>query len=1178
MSDFIHLHNHSHYSLQDGACKVESLIAAAVKNNMHAVALTDHGVMYGIAEFYKKAKDAGIKPIVGMEAYIVTEGSRFDKGKDESTGKRRTKPYHHLVLLAKNAQGYYNLSKLSTLGHTEGFYYRPRIDLELLRKYKEGLVCTSACAGGVVAAHLVNNDYAKAKEIALIYKEIYGDDFYLEIQDHNMEVEKPVLEGMPKLSKELGIKLVATNDVHYIEQEHAIAHNILLLLSDREGRDYRELRYGTDQIYFKSGEEMKKLFKNYKGAIENTLEIEEKIDLKIDQGAYHFPNFPIPPESNAKSLDDYFELLAREGLEKKFSKITPEIENRFNFEIMTIKQMGFSGYFLIVQDFINASKKEGIPVGPGRGSAAGSLVAYSLGITNIDPLEYDLLFERFLNPARKSMPDIDVDFADDKRGEVIEYVKQKYGTHCVSQIITFNKMTSRAVLKDVARVLKIPIPTVNKINKYIPSAFGKIATIDEAINEVPELRWVKDSTEDEIVNLLKYSRVLEGMNRNASKHAAGVVICPEDVSNFIPLATAVSQDEIVTQYNMKEIENAGLLKMDFLGLRTLTIIRDAVQLIKEIHNVDIDIDKIPVDDEKTFQLFWKGQTTGVFQFESGPMREYLKRLKPVSIKDLSAMNALYRPGPMDYIDDFIDRKSGKKEVKYLHPSLESILKETYGIIVYQEQVIQIANKIGGMSLADADLLRRAMGKKDEATMIKQQEKFIEGAVKNDVPKNVAISIFENIRQFANYGFNKSHAVAYSYVAYQTAYLKAHYTPEFLAANLTNEFGNSTKVASFLDDCRKLKIDVLPPNINKPTVTFTVENGKIRFGMAAIKNVGINAVKEVIRARSELGKDFTSLFDFCTNVDTRTVNKRGLEGLVLAGAFDSINKNRAQLFANIETALDFGSRAHNAKQVSSTSLFNAFEDEVSMQEPAMQFAAPWTDKQKLMYERQVTGFYITGHPLRKYEIEFRSLANTRLGEAKELEGEQVKELENLEQVRVCGVITEVKTKIDKANRTMAFIKLDDFSGQCECLVFSKVFEKADKYIKEEECVFAVGKPESSGDAIKIQIEDLVSLDQIRNNELSYVSVLFDKEKYSPEKLLEVKNILEKNTGSTPFYIHLINNGSKRQTFLCEEKIKITDEVVEQFNKVLGEEALLFERKEIKNNSKTEQKNFKKDFSK
>ncbi|MGA7720065.1 MAG: DNA polymerase III subunit alpha [Ignavibacteriaceae bacterium] len=1154
MSDFIHLHNHTHYSLQDGACTVDSLIAAAKKNNMPSVALTDHGVMFGIAEFYKKAKKEGIKPIVGMEAYIVTDGSRFDKGKgEENTGRKRSKHYNHLILLAKNKQGYQNLSKLSTLGHTEGFYYKPRIDLELLRRYREGLICSSACAGGIIAADLVNNDYDKARETAKIFKEIFEEDFYLEIQDHNMEIEKAVLEGMPKLSKELGIKLIATNDCHYIESEHSIAHNILLLLSDKNGTDYRQLRYGTDQIYFKSAEEMKKLFKNFKGAIENTLEIDSKINLNLDNSGHLFPVFPIPADSPAKTIDGYFELLANEGLNKKFKEITPEIDERFKFEINTIKQMGFAGYFLIVQDFINSSKKMNIPVGPGRGSAAGSLVAYVLGITNIDPLKYNLLFERFLNPARKSMPDIDVDFADDKRGEVIDYVRQKYGTNCVSQIITFNRLSSKAVLRDVARVLKIPIPTVNKITKYIPSKFGKVYTIEQALKEVPELKWVKDSTEPDILNLIKYAKVLEGMNRNSSKHAAGVVITPDDVSNYVPLATAVTQSELVTQFNMKEIESAGLLKMDFLGLRTLTIIKDTLNLVKKNYGVDLDIDNVPLEDEKTFQLFAKGQTTGVFQFESGPMREYLKKLKPTSLNDLAAMNALYRPGPMEFIDDFIDRKFGTKKVEYLHPILESILKETYGIIVYQEQVIQIANIVGGMSLAEADMLRRAMGKKDLAAMAEQKEKFVNGAVEKGITKKVAVEIFDAIDKFANYGFNKSHAVAYSFVAYQTAYLKAHYAAEFLAANLTNEFGNANKVANFLEDCRKLRIEVLPPDVNSPTVSFNVEEDKIRFGMSAIKNVGIAAVEEMIKSRKVLGRDFTSIFDFCENVDSHVINKRSLEGLVLSGAFDSCGTNRATLFDSIETALEWGHKVRNSRLSNSDSLFGGVEDEVKISEPVLPELKPWSAEYRLAKEREVLGFYVTGHPLTKFEFDYRTFASIHLGETEELE-------DNNDVVKACGVVTALKTKIDKAGKTMAFFTLDDFSGSCEALMFSKVYEKCGQYLEEEKCIFIIGKTESSGDAIKLHIDEVFPLEDARAKFLQSVNIMFDKTKNEPGKILDLKNILGKSKGAVPIFLNLGANGSKpRRFFLKDYRIKVTNEFISDVTKLLGEDVLVMNKK-------------------
>lgn len=1155
MSNFIHLHNHTHYSLQDGACTVEDLIQAAKKHDMSSVAITDHGVMYGAAEFYKKAKKAGVKPIIGMEAYIVTEGSRFDRGKSEDLhGKKRAKHYNHLILLAKNKKGYENLSKLSTLGHTEGFYYKPRIDLEILKKHSEGLISTSACVSGVVSSHLVNGDYDKAKKAAITYKEIFGDDFYLEIQDHNMENEKPVLEGMPKLSKELGIKLVATNDCHYIEKDHAIPHNILLLLSDKNGADYKDLRYGTDQVYFKSSEEMTKLFKKHKDAIENTLEIDSKIDLQIDFEGHHFPDFPIPDNSEAKTLEDYLEKLAWQGLQNRKLKISTEVEDRFKFELNTIKEMGFAGYFLIVQDFINTAKKKNIPVGPGRGSVAGSLVAYALGITNINPLDFALLFERFLNPARKSMPDIDVDFADDQRGDIIDYVREKYGSDCVSQIITFNRLSSKAVIRDVARVLKVPIPTVNKITKYIPSKFGKVYSIDQALAEVPELEWVKNSDDNSIKDLIKYAKVLEGMNRNASKHAAGVVITPDDVSKYVPLANAVnatSQNDLVTQFNMKDIESSGLLKMDFLGLRTLTIIRDTLEFVKKNHNVEIDIDTIPLDDEKTYTLFSKGQTTGVFQFESPPMREYLKQLHPNSLSDLAAMNALYRPGPMEFIDEFIERKFGRKQVKYQHLILEPILKETYGVIVYQEQVIQIANQVGGMSLAEADILRRAMGKKDLLAMEEQKIKFLEGAVQKGIPQKVAKEIFEAIFKFANYGFNKSHAVAYSYIAYQTAFLKAHYPAEFLAANLKNEFGNTDKVTKFLEDCRKLKIKVLPPDVNNPSVYFIAENGQIRFGMSAIKNVGINAVQEIINSRVKLGRGFTSIFDFCLNVDNRVVNKKTLEGLVLAGAFDSVDKNRAKLFDAVEAAIEFSHKAQNSKILSENSLFGG-DDQVQISEPKLAEVKPWTELEILAREREVIGFYVTGHPLRKYELEYKSFASIHIGETEELT--------DMADIRACGVITELRTKIDKAGNNMAFFKIDDFSGSCECLMFSKVYKEFGSLLKEEESVFIFGDLESSGDAVKVHVKKVLPLDKVKEALTESLKIVIDKEKVNEDIIKKIKALLTQHQGTVPVFIKLNEQDTKGKIFALKDfRVNLSEALLFSLLDILGEDSVILKAK-------------------
>ncbi len=1148
MPEFIHLHNHTHFSLQDGACTVEGLVEAAKKNGMSAVALTDHGVLYGVPEFYRKATDKGIKPIIGMEAYIVLDGTRHDRGKNETLNRKR-KNYYHLILLAKNMQGYKNLIKLSTIGFREGYYYRPRIDIESLEKHRDGLICSSACLGGIVSYFLAENDFERARSVTRQFKELFAEDFYLEIQDHGIDRDAAVLQGVPKLAKEFNIKILATNDCHYINKEDAIAHNILQLFSDKSAdTDYTKLKYGTDQIYFKSSEEMAKLFRQFPDAIENTLEVASKINLEFKNKEYHFPVFPIPPESKSTTLEEYLDELATERLKKRYKEITPEIQMRFDFELKTIKEMGFAGYFLVVQDFINHAKNNKIPVGPGRGSAAGSLVAYVLGITNVDPLQYGLLFERFLNPARKSMPDIDVDFADDERGKVIEYVKSKYGADCVAQIVTFNRLASKQVLRDVARVLKIPIPTVNKITKYIPSVFGKVATIDEALNKVPELKWVRDSKDPIIIELIKNARILEGMNRNTSKHAAGVVITPGEVSNYVPLSSTTGQEDIVTQYNMKELEDAGLLKMDFLGLRTLTIIRDTITLVKKNHNIDIDIDAIPVDDEKTFQLFWKGQTTGIFQFESGQMREYLKRLKPTSISDLAAMNALYRPGPMDYINEFIDRKFGKKPILYIDAALEPILRETYGIIVYQEQVIQIANKVAGMSLADADNLRRAMGKKDAAAMQKQEEKFVNGAIANGLPAEKAKAIFESIDKFANYGFNKSHAVAYSVVAYQTAYLKAHYPPEFIAANLKNEISKTEKVSVFLDDCRKLHIDVLPPDINNPSVSFDVEKKKIKFGLAAIKNVGEGPIENLIKAKEQLGRKFTSIFDVCAHVDTRIMNKRALEGLIQAGAFDSISANRRQLFESVEIALQYGANQQQLLEQNKNSLFGDMASEAVLPEPSLPPVEDWPENERLAKEREVVGFYISDHPLKKYEIEYQFFTNLHLGEISEEEGIP-------QRIKVCGVITDFRTKIDSKGKTMAFFSLDDLSGSCECLMFGSAYEKTGNLLSVGSVVYVTGEAESTGDSVKLHIDEVIPIEKVREQLTKYIKIIVDESRHDRSTIIQLKDLLIKHKGKFPVFLEVIGNGSGSVIYrLNDFSVKTTNTAIKEITKLLGEDTV------------------------
>ena len=704
MPEFIHLHNHSHYSLLDGAATIEGIVDATVENKMPAVALTDHGVMFGALEFYREAKKAGLKPIVGCEAYVVTKGSRFDKtlqSEKSSQGQGGRGIYHHILLLAKDQIGYRNLIKLCTLGHTEGFYYKPRIDAELLAQYKEGLVATSACPGGVVGAHLANGNLEEARAAAGVYKDIFGDDFYIEIQNHGMEVEKSILTHAPRLAKELGLKLVGTNDCHYLEPEHAIAHNIMLCIPDATSTnvpDYRTLRYNTDQLFFKSAQQMAAVFRDFPEAITSTLEIAEKCNLELELKKNYMPRFPIPSDAGVATLEEYLDKLARKGLRRRYPDISVTIEQRLEHELAVIKRMGYAGYFLIVQDFINAARSMGVRVGPGRGSAAGSLVSYALGITDVDPLHFDLLFERFLNPDRVSMPDIDVDFADDKRDLVIKYVKDKYGENSVAQIVTFGTLSTRAVLKDVGRVLGIPLGMIDPITKQIPVVLGKVTPLSEALESVPELKSIKDGGDEKVKLMIEASLVLEGMNRNVSTHAAGIVIAPGEVSDYVPMYKT-PQTDLMTQYNMKDLEEAGLLKMDFLGLRTLTVIEKALAMVKENHGVEIDLDLIPTDDRKSLDLFSKGQTIALFQFESSGMTDYLRKLKPTTIHDLVAMNALYRPGPMENIPDFIDRKHGRKRIEYVHPKLEPILKETYGIIVYQEQVIKIASEIGGLSLS-----------------------------------------------------------------------------------------------------------------------------------------------------------------------------------------------------------------------------------------------------------------------------------------------------------------------------------------------------------------------------------------------------------------------------------------------------------------------------------------------
>lgn len=1167
MAEFIHLHNHSHYSLLDAISTIEGLVETAKNFNMPALALTDHGVMYGAMEFYKKAKKAGIKPIIGCEMYIVTKGSRFDKntdsaesdtmlGKDKNgaaIGKlsKRKSNYDHLVLLAKDIKGYQNLVKLCSIGHTEGFYYKPRIDSDILRQHSEGLVCLSACAGGVVASHILRNDLESAREAAAIYKDIFGDDFYLEIQNHGIEIENRVREHMPKLGKELGLKLIATNDIHYIKHEHHIPHNLYLYINtdlskDKEGKNLEvDLRYETDQVYFKSPEEMCRLFEDYPEAIQSTIEVAEKCNLELPENVYHMPHFPIPKESGVKTLNEYLEKLSFEGMEKKIPSHGIAETERLKTELDVIKKMNFSGYFLIVADFVNHSKNNGIYVGPGRGSAAGSLVCYALGITNVNPLEYNLLFERFLNPERVSMPDIDIDFQDDKRDDVINYSKEKYGGNSVSQIVTFNRLKTKAVLKDVGRVLNYPFDTMNEITKHVPSIFGKIKSLTDCYKDIPEFKHYFDGAKER-KKLLDYSIVLENLNKNVSMHASGVVIAPSDISDYVPVAKAPQTDnQYMTQYDMKMLEEAGLIKMDFLGLKELKILQQAIDLIKNRHNTYIDLDTLALDDEKTYELFSNGNTIGIFQFSKPKMREYLTKLKPKNINDLAAMNALYRPGPMDLIPDFIERKHGRKEVSYLHKDMEPVLNETYGIIVYQEQVMQLVRVIAGYSLAKADLVRRAMGKKDEKLMKEQEEEFIKGAAERGYSKKTAKEIFKLILKFADYGFNKSHSVAYSVLAYYTAYLKTHYTLEFMTSQLNCRYEDMDEMVLLINDCKRMNITLELPDINTSLSEFTINpdtENEIYFGLTAIKNVGRAAVENIVKTRTENGP-FAGFVDFCARVDSRVVNKKTMESLIYGGAFDKFTPNRKMLFDHFDGVMNkYGTR--RTGDANQSSLFSASKQKNSDQ-ILEQLAGyrDWSDREKLSYEKSVLGLYISSHPLNDYTNEIHKLNPVKFSDFREAETEEI-DFSKFQRVTMCGIINDMKLKQSKKGNRFAVFTLEDYTGQGECVVFPKTYEEFREILRNDMIVTVIGKAEENANSIKVlvdEIKPIVKLGQSADENpgessanvgVEKVIIKVDANTFNPQKIYEITGILRmKKGGNTSICIRL-KNGSKESTLELE----------------------------------------------
>ncbi len=1104
MADFVHLHNHTHYSLLDGACKIDDLLDTAKKFDMDSLAMTDHGNMFGAIEFYKKATKAEIKPIIGSEVYIAPK-SRFDKTSSKAGGSDTS---FHLVLLAKNNQGFKNLMKLVSIGYLEGFYYKPRIDKELLRQYSEGIIALSACLKGEISQKILRERLDEAERAAIEYRDIFKDDFYLEIHRHEIPEEEIVVRGMAELSKKLDIPLVATNDIHYLKKEHSHAHDILLCLqTGKTIKDQNRMRYTTDEVYFKSPEQMKEVFHDFPDAISKTVEIAEKCNVSIDTKTIHLPKYQVPASHQGATLDQYLRFLAVESVKERYSEITPEIQKRMDHELAIIEEMGYAGYFLIVKDFIDAARVRNIPVGPGRGSAAGSLVSYALRITNIDPMEYDLLFERFLNPERVSMPDIDIDFCYERREEIIKYVKEKYGDKNVTQIITFGTMAARGVIRDVGRVLEISLPEVDKIAKMIPATIGM--TLDKALGLVPELREVAEG--DELQReLIENSRILEGLARHASIHAAGVVITPGDLTNYTPLFKS-SQGDVTTQFDMKNLDSIGVLKMDFLGLRTLTVIDDTLKLLQK-RGINLDLDNLDLEDSDTFKIFGNGETIGVFQFESSGMRDCLRRLQPQRIGDLIAMNALYRPGPMDMIDDFIDRKHGKTSIEYLHPMLEPILKETYGVMVYQEQVMRVASDLAGFSLGAADLLRRAMGKKKHELMKEQRILFLKGAAEKGIDEKTANEIFALMAKFAGYGFNKSHAAGYSLVAYQTAYLKAHFPAEFMAANMTSELNDTSRIVILMDECKRMGIQILPPDINESSIEFTVVGNNIRYGLGAVKNVGKNALHSILNAREKVGR-FKTIYDLVQNIDSRLVNKKVLESLIQAGAMESLEGHRAQLMESIDLACSFSQSfaAHRAN--GQTSIFDTGQKEVAMELPALPQVEPWGQAEQLAREKELLGFYFSGHPLSKYELELSLFSKQTLT--------SIKALPDRTPVKVGVIITQIKKHFDRKNRPMAFVTIEDLTGTSEMIIFSDAYMRYQDLLTEDSLVFVYGKTSSKGDNDdnKILCDDIVPLEKVWDRCAKNIYLSLKSEATTNKYIQKIKGILSNSHGRCGIYFNI-----------------------------------------------------------
>ena len=1098
-TQYVPLHLHSEYSLLDGAIKVKALCEFAKENNMPAVAITDHGVMYSAIEFYRTAKELGVKAIIGCEFYVH---DRDIHEKDSSHN-----PLYHLVLLAKDKTGYMNLVKLVSIAHCEGMYYKPRINFELLQKYSEGLICASACLGGEVLQNLLKNDYAAAKATAQKYKDLFGDDYYIELQDHGLEEQKRTNPDLIKLASELGIKMIITNDSHYLRKEDADWHDTLLCLQTNALKNEpNRFHFPNNEFYVKTPEELRDSFRWMDSAmfdecIQNTVEVAEKCHLILEMGKSPLPHYEVPP---GHTVESYLDLKVHEGLKKRYGDIPQEIEDRVKYELGIIEQMGFSAYFLITWDFVHFAKTHDIPVGPGRGSAAGSVVAYALEITDLDPIRHHLLFERFLNPERYSMPDVDIDFCIERRGEVIDYVSKKYGEDKVCQIITFGTYAAKAAMKGVARVLDIPFARSNQLSALIPNE--PKAHIDDAMLDGMELKKLYDE-DPEVKKLVDMSRCIEGIKNNTGTHAAGVIIAHKPLNEIVPIQPS-KDGIIVTEYPMADLEKLGLLKMDFLGLRTLTMIHKTMKLLKKTKGIEFDINRIPLDDKPTYDMLITGETDGVFQLESSGMKKLVKDLRPDVFEDLGALVALFRPGPLEsgMVQDFVERKHGRQEIKYAHPLLEPVLKDTYGTIVYQEQIMQVFQVLADYTLGQADMVRRMMGKKKLDEMAQQKGKFIEGAARHGMESKDAAALFEQIEKFASYCFNRSHSAAYAFVAYQTAYLKCHYPQEYLASILSSVSGDQDKTQLYIEEALKFGIQVMPPDINKSYAEFTPDGNNIRFGLASIKQVG-EAVVEAILAEREANGEFKSIYDFCKRVDSKCSNKRVMEGLIKAGAFGTIEKSRKQLLENLEYIVATANRENQAKALGQVSLFAGLGEDNDIGYNEFQLAGSdeeFDARQLQMFEKEFLGFYVSSHPLSTIRDKLPFLMTHKISELAEQPNDKV--------VTICGLITACKQIPTKKDPTkfIKFCTVEDLTGKVETITFNTKLAEYGTYLQNEQRVIISGKiSRRSEDEPPVIIVDTVKT--VDNSNIFTIELLDD---IKFEELVMLKNTLCKNAGSDP----------------------------------------------------------------